>query len=160
VTTEVADIRVADGRPPDALVAVLNVFMRIALRTPIGRWIRPFALIEFRGRHSGRRYRIPAGWHETSGGPAVFTPARWRANFAHTAPATVRYRNKVHRMTGTLVTDEVEVARELGYLLERGTSPGLVGLKVHAGHSITASDVAALRRLMIRFSPASPLGSD
>ena len=95
---------VRDAHPPAVLVRVLNPIMRTLLRTPLGRLVRPFALIEFAGRRSGRRYRVPVGWHHADGVTVVFTPAPWRVNFSAGAPATVHYRGRTRPMTGMVVS--------------------------------------------------------
>jgi hypothetical protein len=144
---------VRDARPPTAVIRILNPIMRNVLRTPLGRLVRPFALLEFEGRRSGRYYRVPVGWHEEDGVSMVFTPAPWRVNFAHGARTTVRHRGQVLEMTGTLVTDRTEVARALESLFTSGTRPRAVGLDVPTGHTLTAIDVATVDRALIRFRP-------
>jgi hypothetical protein len=149
---------VRDARPPTAMVRVLNPIMRVLLRTPLGRMIGPLALIEFAGRHSGQRYRVPLGWHEADGVAVVFTPAPWRTNFSPGALATVHHRGRAQQMIGTLITDPDEVAHALRSVLTNGTSPHLVGLNIPAGHSVTAADAAAVGRAMIQFRPqAAPI---
>src|SRR4051794_21368801 len=44
-----------DAKPPLALVRMMNPVLRLLLRTPLARALRPFALLEFTGRRSGRR---------------------------------------------------------------------------------------------------------
>jgi hypothetical protein len=142
---------VHDARPPAALVGSLNPIMRALLRTPVGRLVKPLALIDFQGRRSGRRYRVPVGWHEVDGAAIVFSPASWRVNFAGGAPATVHRRGHKGRMTGTLVTDPSEVATALQSVLAGGTSPRALGLDIPTGHTVTARDVMSVGRAMIRF---------
>lgn len=144
---------VRDARPPSAVLAILNPVMRTVLPTVLGRLVRPFALIEFRGRRSGRRYRVPAGWHSAEGEAVVFTPAPWRANFAGSADAVVHYRGRTMPMIGTLVTDPATVAAAFRAVLATGTAPRLVGLDVPDAHELTASDVCSVDRAMIRFRP-------
>ena len=146
MTTEVRD-----ARPPAAVIRVLNPIMRTVLPTPLGRLVKPFALLEFSGRRSGRRYRVPAGWHQTGGGPVVITPAAWRVNFADGTRASVRYRGHRLQMTGTLVTDPATVAETLQSMFDSGASPRNLGINMAEEHRITASDVASLDRAMIRF---------
>lgn len=143
-----ADVR--DVRPPLAVIRVLNPIMRFVLRTPLGRLVRQFALLEFSGRRSGRRYRIPVGWHESNGEPVVFTPAPWRINFAGGARTTTYYRGRRTEMTGLLVTDPLAVASALQTMFASGTSPRSMGLDVSPGHVIKASDVVLVERAMIR----------
>jgi hypothetical protein len=147
---------VRDARPPLAVIRVLNPIMRFVLRTPLGGIVRPFALLEFSGRRSGRRYRVPVGWHESDGGPVVLTPAPWRTNFTGGARTTAHYRGRRYEMTGTLVTDPAAVAAVLQSMFVSGTSPRRMGLDVPPGHVMTASDVALLERAMIRLQPAPP----
>lgn len=141
---------VRDARPPIALIRVLNPVMRMSLRTPLGWIVRPFALLEFRGRRSGKRVRVPVGWHHVDGDTVVFTPASWRNNFVGELPVTVRYRGRTHRLTGALVTDPEAVAATLRSL-SNGASLRKVGIAVPEGHAVTAADVRSVDRAMIRF---------
>lgn len=141
-----------DARPPLLLVRILNPVMRIVLRTPFGRLVRPFALLEFDGRRSGRRYAVPVGWHDFDGGPVVCTPAPWRVNFRDGIPVTVRFRGHRRELTGTLDDDPDRVAAALQSLADRRGSLRPVGIEVSPGHRITAADVLALDRALIRFT--------
>lgn len=143
---------VRDRRPPLALIRVLNPIMRTLLRTPLGRLVRPFALLEFDGRRSGRRYRVPVGWHAVGGDPVVFSPAPWRANFAGGTDVTVRLHGRRRRLVGTLVDDPGEVAAALDQMIKEGTPAARVGIVVPAGHQLTADDVRVVDRAMIRFA--------
>ncbi|HZQ86625.1 MAG TPA: hypothetical protein VFA83_17395 [Acidimicrobiales bacterium] len=145
---------VRDVHPPTAVIRVLNPVMRTVLRSPLGRLVRPFALLEFAGRRSGRRYRVPAGWYVVNGQPVVFSPAPWRVNFAGGATATVRHRGRAQQLTGTLVTDPDEVATALTSVLATGISPRAVGLDIPPGHTLNAADVLAVDRALIRFRVA------
>lgn len=144
---------VRDVRPPLAVIRVLNPIMRLVLRTMLGRLVRPFALLEFCGRRSSRRYRIPVGWHGSNGGPFVLTPAPWRANFAGGARTTVYYRGRRQEMTGLLVSDPLAVASALEAMFASGASPRSVGLDVPHGYVMTAADVVSVDRAMIRLLP-------
>lgn len=145
---------VRDARPPIAVVRVLNPMNRLLLRTPLGRLARPLALLEFTGRRSGRGYCVPVGWHDADGAPVVVTPAPWRPNFIGGAPATVHHRGRTQPMTGTLVTDPAEVADVLMSVLAGGASPRSMGLGIPVGHTVSAADVVAVDRAVIRFVPA------
>lgn len=142
-----------DARPPRLLIALLNPMMRIVLRTPLGRLVRPFALLEFAGRRTGRHYRVPVGWHEIDGGHVVCTPAPWRANFQGGIPVTVRFRGHRQAFTGTLDDDPEAVAVALQLLSERRGSLRPIGIDIPAGRRITAADVRAVDRALIRFRP-------
>jgi hypothetical protein len=144
---------VRDARPPAALIRVLNPIMRLVLRTPLGRLIKPFALLEFTGRHSGRPYRVPAGWHDANGVRVVLSPAPWRANFAPSAPAVIHHRGRTLHLTGTLVSDPIEVARYVEAVLAGGTAARQIGLQIPTGHAIAEADVLRVDRKIIRFDP-------
>lgn len=141
-----------DARPPLLLVRLMNPVMRVVLRTPLGRLVRPFALLEFRGRGSGRLLRVPVGWHEIAGGPVVFTPSPWRANFRDGINVTVRYRGSRQELTGTLDDDPGHVAAALQSLADRRGSLRPVGIDLPAGRAVTAGDVRAVHRGLIRFT--------
>ena len=141
-----------DARPPLLLVRLMNPVLRVVLRTPLGRLVRPFALLEFDGRRSGRRFRVPVGYHESANGRVVFTPAPWRVNFRGGTPVTVHFRGRREELTGRLDDDPERVAAALQMLADRGAL-GLVGVDVPAGHRIGAADVQALDRALIRFAP-------
>jgi hypothetical protein len=148
---------VRDARPPAALVRVLNPIMRVVLRTPLGRLVKPLALLEFRGQRSGRTYRVPVGWHNADGVHIVLTPAPWRANFTPSAPVVVHHRGRALDMTGTLVSDPAEVARYIGTVLLGGTPARQIGLQIPTGHTISEADVVHVDRQVIRFDPADDL---
>jgi len=57
-------------------------------------------------------------------------------------------------MTGTLVRDPAVVAEAFNELLMTGTKPGTTGLHIPPGHVVTADDVVAVNRVLIRFAPA------
>jgi hypothetical protein len=143
-----------DARPPDALIRVMNPVLRAILPTPLGRIIRPFALLDFEGRRSGRRFRVPVGWHHTDSGDVVITPAPWRANFRDGLPVTVHHRGGRQDLIGTLATDPAHVAAELRSLADRQGSFARVGIKAPRGHAITVADVTAVDRAVIHFRPA------
>lgn len=128
--------------------------MRVVLRTPLGRLVRPFALLEFRGRRSGRPFRVPVGWHEIDAGFIVVTPAPWRVNFRDPLPVTVRLRGRRQELIGTLDDDAERVAAALRSLAERRGSLRLVGVVIPPGHRVTTHDVVAVDRTVIRFAPA------
>jgi hypothetical protein len=153
-----ADINsgVRDVRPPAIVVRILNPLMRALLGSRLGRRMQNVALIEFSGRRSGRAYRIPVGWHHVGGQAIVVTPAGWRANFADGRAATVHHGGLAQSMRGTLVTDEVEVAQALQAMLDAGTPPRQLGLRIPSGHRVLSSDVSAVNRAIVRFEPSFP----
>ena len=141
-----------DARPPALLVRLMNPVMRILLRTQLGRAVRPFALVEFAGRRTGRRFRVPVGWHEIDGERIVCTPAPWRVNFRDGIPATVWYQGRRHRLTGTLDDEPAHVAAALQSLARHRGSLRSVGVDVPPEHTMTTADVRAVNRAIIRFT--------
>jgi hypothetical protein len=83
----------------------------------------------------------------------VVTPAAWRVNFTDGLDAIVHHLGRARKMTGTLITDPVEVAATLRALLASGTRPAHIGLHVPPDHAITRADVLAVDRALIRFAP-------
>lgn len=144
---------VRDARPSAMVVRVLNPIMRMALRTPLGKMIGPLAMLEFAGRRSGRRFRVPVGWHVVGDEMLVFSPASWRLNFLGGADVVVYHRGRARQMSGSLVTDHADVARALASVLADGTSARALGLDIAEGHIVTGADIAAVDRMMIRLVP-------
>ena len=144
-----------DARPPRAMVRLMNPVMSIVLRTPLGRAVRPFALLEFRGRRSGKLRRITVGFYEVDSGSVVFTPAAWRANFREGLPVAVWFHGRRREFTGLLDDDPERVTLALRSLAEQRGSLRLVGIGLPAGQQVCAADVVALDRAVIHFEPAS-----
>lgn len=140
-----------DTKPPLLLVRIMNPVLQVLLRTPLGRAIRPFALLEFTGRRSGRTHRVPVGWHSIETGPAVFTPAPWRANFAGGAHVTVHHGGRRRSLTGTLEADPTHVAAAMQSLADRRGSLRSIGVTIPVGHRVTEADVRAVGRAVITF---------
>ncbi len=143
-----------DARPPPLLVRAMNPAMRAVLRTPLGGLIRPFALLEFHGRRSDRLLRVPVGWHEIDTGNVVVTPAPWRINFQGGAAVTVHSRGRRLELIGTLDDNPDTVAVALQSLADRRGSLRPVSIDIPQNHRVTAADVTAVDRAIIRFRPA------
>ena len=142
---------VRDAPPPSAVMRVVNPLMRIVLRTPMARLIRPLAVLTFEGHRTARRRQIVVGWHLLDGSSIVVTPATWRVNFAEARVATVWWRGQASSWVGTLEADPDSVAAALDQLLRSGTSDRALALRVPPGHAITSADVVETRRAIIRF---------
>jgi hypothetical protein len=148
---------VTDHRPPDAVLRVINPLFRGVLTSPLGSRVNgPFAVLEFRGRRTGRTFRIVVGWHDLDGRHLVFTPARWRLNFSDGAPVTVTTGGRRRTGTGTLISDPEAVASAMQGVLDAGTKPRDLGLNIAHGHRVTAADMATTGREMV----AVELGAD
>ena len=142
---------VRDQHPPDLLMGVVNPLLALMLLSPAGRLIRaPVIVLGFTGKRTGRRYRIPVGWHDVGEGKGVFTSAQWRLNFRGSASTTVRSGGRtLHRM-GVLVEDPQAVSLGLQHAIDSGSTPRMLGLYVPEGHRLTPSDMEMLGRAMIR----------
>jgi hypothetical protein len=145
---------VTEARPPAVVVRLLNPINRIVLRSPLGRAIKPVALLEFRGLRTGRRLRVPVLWHPLDGRGYVFSPASWPRNFADGHEAVVTHRGRPRSMRGTLTTDPAVVADAFNELLANGTRTRHTGLKIPNDHHVTATDVINVGRQLIIFEPA------
>ncbi len=145
---------VTEARPPAALVRVLNPINRVLLHGALGRAVKPVALLDFRGRRTGRRLRIPVLWHPLDDRAYVFSPATWPRNFADGHDATVIHRGRPRSMRGTLVSDPELVANALNELLANGTKSQHTGLNIPDAHRVTAADVINVSRQLVIFEPA------
>lgn len=149
--TAAIESAVSDARPPALIVQLTNLIMRPLLRTPLGRLIKPLALLEFTGRRSGTRRRVVVGWHGDGTTAIVLTPAPWRANFDHGYPSTVYWRGQHSTVIGTLDTDPYRVAAAITALLQAGTPPRSLALHIPAGHTLDHTDITYTNRAIIHF---------
>ena len=147
---------VSDARPPGIVVRVTNAIVAPLLRTPLGRLIRPLALLEFHGRRSGQRRRIVVAWHASDDVGLVITPARWRTNFANGHPTTVYHRGRSTTLLGTLQTDPVAVAAAINQLLDHHASARSLALHIPTGHVLDTDDIINTDRALIRFGSTMP----
>jgi hypothetical protein len=142
---------VVDRRPSPGLLRVMNPILRTLLLSPVAR-VLPGALgvLQFSGRRTGRTYRIVVGAHELQDARAVFTSARWASNFRGGAPVTLIQEGRSRQATATLVEDPDVVARAFQTVLDEGAPSRALGLEVPEGHRMTAEDVHAVQRVMVR----------
>ena len=77
------------GHPPEMLLKVVNPALSLALKTPLGRFIPGFMVVEFTGRKSGKRYSTPVSAHRLDGELFVLLEAQWKYNFRDGADAVV-----------------------------------------------------------------------
>jgi hypothetical protein len=133
---------------------VLNPIMRTLLRSPVARAMPDaLAVVEFSGRRTGRSYRIVVGAHEAPRARLVFTSAPWANNFRGGAPVALIQNGQRRTATGTLVEDPEVVASAFQAVFDDGAPPRALGLEVPDGHRMTAEDVRAVDRVMIRIEP-------
>jgi hypothetical protein len=146
---------VVDHRPSPRVLRIINPILRALLLSPAAR-VLPDALgvLEYAGRRTGKRHRIVVGSHDLDGGKAVFTSAPWSRNFRGGAPATLIQGGRRRPATGTLVDDPEVVARGFRTVLDEGAPSRALGLEVPDRHRMTAEDVRAVQRVMVRIDPA------
>jgi hypothetical protein len=152
--TAAEDSAVSDARPPALVVRPTNLIMRLLLRTPLGRLVKPLALLEFTGRRSGTRRRVVVGWHRDGTTAIVLTPAPWRANFDDGYPSTVYWCGRRSSVIGKLDTDPARIAATVTALLRGGTPARSFGLKIAAGHTLNHTDITRTNRAIIHFERA------
>jgi len=137
--------RLALATPPPALLKVMNVVMRPLLSSRLGTRITGVMLLDFAGRRSGRRFRVPVNFHLVDGVPMAFTLAAWRYNFAGGAPVTLTHRGRVQKTRGTLVSvTPDEMGQVVRKSLDTGGSAQRMGIRTVRGHEPTAAELAAL----------------
>jgi hypothetical protein len=148
--------RVRLNPPPPALMRTVNPLVRRVLTTRLfAERIGRIALVELRGRRTGRLLRIPLALHDIEGVPTAFTSRRWRLNFTGGAEVRVIRRGQPHRGTGVLVAaDPGQVGAALRRALDNGASPFDLGLKIEGRHhpSIAELDAAGLSMIQFHFS--------
>jgi hypothetical protein len=139
--------------PPPTLMRVVNPLVRRVLTTPVlARRIGRIALVEFRGRRTGRRLQIPMGLHDIDGVPTAFTSRPWRLNFIQPAPVTVTRHGEPHRGTALLIAAAPrQVGQALRNALDNGASAFDLGLKIDRRHEPTIDELAAAGLSMIQF---------
>lgn len=131
------------GHAPETLLRVLNPTLRVLLKTPLGRGVGDFMVVDFSGRKSGKKYSIPVSAHQLDGDLYVVLEAQWKYNFAGGADADVYFRGRKQRMRGELLRDRAAVAAVASRL---ATSYGptkaqrQMGLKFTDGHLPTVAD--------------------
>lgn len=131
--------------PPRAVLRIVNTVVRPLLASRLGRRINGLMLLEFRGRRSGRRMRIPVTLHLVDGVPMAFTDAPWRHSFTGGARVLVTHRGRVHDTVGTLVPmTPQEMGEAVRKALDSGSSARQMGIRAAAGHEVTATELATL----------------
>jgi hypothetical protein len=152
--TAAVDSAVRDARPPALVVRATNLIMRPLLRTPVGRLVKPLALLEFTGRRSGIVRRVVVGWHRDGTTAIVLTPAPWRANFDHGHPSTVFWCGRRSTVIGTLDTEPARIAAKLSALLQAGSPARSFALHIPPGHTLDHADITRTNRAVIHFERA------
>jgi hypothetical protein len=136
------------------MLRVLDPVLRALLRSRLAPWLGGFALVTFSGRRTGRSYQAVVTFHELDGQVYVVTPRPWRANFTGGAPMRMRHAGVDVPGTGVLERDPDVVADVVNGLLAKGEPARAFALRIAEGHLLTADDVRATDRAVVRFVPA------
>lgn len=139
--------------PPPRLMRIVNPLVRRVLTSRIlGPRVKNIAVVEFVGRRTGRRLRVPMGLQMIDGVPTAFTCRAWRLNFAGGAPVTVMQRAQPRRAWAILLDATPEqLGTALRQALDNGASPFDLGLKVARRHQPTVAELGAVNLSMIQF---------
>lgn len=140
--------RVTNKRPPYWVLRGINVLMRRILPTSIGANM-PMGMLRFTGRRTGRRYEVPVGVFKVDEGTVVFSDARWNKNFSGGADAELLHHGKTQRVYGQMIEDPARIGNWMRSVLATGVNPNQVGIAVPAGHTITDTEAAALRKAIL-----------
>jgi hypothetical protein len=90
---------------------LMNPLLRYGLRTPLGgNALKPFMVLNFTGRKSGRQFSIPVSAHVIDGQLYALANAAWKVNFRGGGTAEVLYNGKRTAMRGELIEDAAVVA--------------------------------------------------
>ena len=101
------------------LRTLLNAVPTLILRTPLlhrllsGRYL----LLTFTGRSTGRRYRTPVAYRQTSNGIVFSTDSPWWRNLATQPAVGLLLRGRVRRGIAHRVSAAGEAATQLGHLV-------------------------------------------
>lgn len=139
--------------PPPALMRMVNPLVRRVLTTPVlAERIGKIALVELRGRRTGRVLKIPMILHDIAGVPTAFTCRRWRLNLTGGADVTVTRRGRTRPGTAVLVAAEPgQVGAALRAALEAGATPFDLGLKIGKRLHPTVAELDSAGLSMIQF---------
>jgi len=101
---------VITSHPPELLMRAMNSVLRRLLRTPLGRALPDFMVLNFAGRKSGRQFSIPVSAHVIDGSLYALANAGWKVNFRGGKPARVVRGGKETAMRGDLIEDPDVIA--------------------------------------------------
>jgi deazaflavin-dependent oxidoreductase (nitroreductase family) len=131
-------------RPPAAAYKVINPVMGHLLRSPLhGPIGKRLLLLEYTGRKSGKRFRLPVGYVRAGNELLLATQSRWRANFRGGAPVRVWLDGKRRPAFAELIEDETEVADALGRMVRAQPDFGqIIGVGVGPDGQPSQGDLA------------------
>jgi deazaflavin-dependent oxidoreductase (nitroreductase family) len=120
---------------PSTADRLKNLFPTLILRSPFhGILSGRYAIIEFTGRKSGRRYATPIAYVREGDRVLISTDSPWWRNLVGGAPVRLRLRGRTVAGTATAVTDRDEAAAIVRRLVDAIPSyAGPAGMTREAG---------------------------
>ena len=117
-------------------------------------------ILHYVGRHSGKQYDVPAGYHLIDGIPTVFTNCRWRHNLTGGRDIEITLRGQRRPAHATLVSDPsvvAEVYRDLIDKLGLRDAQRRLGIRINVERAPTLEELgdAVVRSglSLVRLSP-------
>lgn len=99
--------------------SLVNLVPKLLLTSPLHRVVSSrWAIIEFTGRKSGRRFRTPVAYVRDGDRIVLSTDSRWWRNFADAAPVQLRLRGRDVPGTATALADPRESADAIRRLVD------------------------------------------
>lgn len=136
--------------PPQRLITALNPLVRLALRSPLHRWLDDAVLIlHVVGRRTGCHYDIPVGFVDLGDRLVVVTQHRWRRNLRCGGDLEVTRFGRRGWMHAELEEHPDPVARTIAEVLTRTGPEGLkrsFGIAIEAGGQPTHDDLSRAAR--------------
>jgi hypothetical protein len=108
--------------PPKALFRMINPLIKAILRSPMhGPVSKSLVVLTFQGRHTGKVYSMPVGYHKICDELIVFTNTHrpWYHNFEGGANVMLRLRGHDVPAYAEMVEDQDEMFETIMSLLDR-----------------------------------------
>lgn len=129
------------------LYSVLNPMVKVVLGSPLHRLMSGnTALLEFRGRKSGKTYKMPVSYHETGQGVHIFTEKSnvWWRNLQGGDDVKLRLRGQDHTGRPRVEVETSAQKREAlaAFLVATPRDAAHAGVSFDADGRFSASDIA------------------
>jgi hypothetical protein len=134
-------------RPPDVAYKVINPIIGLLLRSPLhGPLGERLLLLEYTGRRSGKRFRIPVAYVREGKKLLLATESRWKANFRGGAPVKVWLDGGRRPAFAELIDDAAETADALGRMVRAQPNfARIIGVAAGPDGAIAGADLARVR---------------
>lgn len=134
-------------RPPDAAYRVINPLMGLLLRSPLhGPLGERLLLLEYTGRKSGKRFRIPVAYVRQGRELLLATQSGWKANFRDGALVKVWLAGERRPAFAELIADDAGTADAFGRMVRAQPNfARIIGADVGPDGAITQADLARVR---------------